>query len=74
MQKIEIDQHILHDRGYQKVLYVDSEFSVDPKWFTLNGVDMDDLVFVAPENQSAEQILEIVFEFDINRWYWFSYY
>ena len=52
----------LKDRGYQKVLYVDNEFSTNKEWFELNGVDMDELIFVAPEMQSAEQILQIVLD------------
>lgn len=50
----------LQDRGYQKAVYVDTEFSMDEDWAIKNGVDMDDLIFVAPENQSAEQIFEII--------------
>lgn len=52
----------LKDRGYQKVVYLDSEFSSDSKWMALNGVDVDDLVFIAPENQTAEQLFQIMLE------------
>ena len=50
----------LKDRGYKKVVYLDSEFSSDEDWMQKNGVDVDDLIFIAPENQTAEQLLTII--------------
>ena len=53
----------LKDRGYQKALYVDNEFSTNKEWFELNGVNMDELIFIAPsEEQCAEEILQIVLD------------
>lgn len=52
----------LKERGYQKVVYLDSEFSSDADWMTLNGVDVDDLIFIAPENQTAEQLFQIMLD------------
>lgn len=52
----------LKERGYQKVAYLDSEFSTDNEWLVKNGVDVDDLIFIAPENQTAEQLFEIILQ------------
>lgn len=52
----------LKDRGYQKVVYLDSEFSSDEDWMAKNGVDVDDLIFIAPENQTAEQLFQILLD------------
>lgn len=52
----------LKDRGYKKVAYLDSEFSTDEDWLIKNGVDVDDLVFIAPENQTAEQLFQILLD------------
>ena len=49
----------LKERGYQKVAYLDSEFSTSNDWLEKNGVDVDDLIFIAPDNQTAEQLFEI---------------
>lgn len=52
----------LKDRGYKKVVYLDSEFSSDEDWMYKNGVDVDDLIFIAPENQTAEQLFQVILE------------
>lgn len=52
----------LKERGYKKVVYLDSEFSSDATWMSLNGVDVDDLVFIAPENQTAEQLFQVILD------------
>lgn len=52
----------LKDRGYQKVAYLDSEFSTDEDWLIKNGVDVDDLIFIAPENQTAEQLFQVILD------------
>jgi len=52
----------LLDRGAKKVVYLDSEFSTDEEWATKNGVDVDDLLYIAPENQTAEQLFQIILD------------
>lgn len=52
----------LLDRGYQKVAYIDSEFSSDPVWMQKNGIDMDELIFIMPDGQTAEQIFQIIID------------
>lgn len=49
-------------RGYQKVAYIDSEFSSDPVWMQKNGIDIDDLIFIMPDGQTAEQIFQMMLD------------
>lgn len=50
----------LREIGPKKVLWVDCENTFDDEWATTLGVNVDDLRFMAPQAQSAEQIFEIV--------------
>ncbi len=43
----------------KKAVYVDVERTFDPEWAERLGVDVDSLVLVTPEEQTAEQIFEI---------------
>lgn len=52
----------LLDRGAKKVAYLDSEFSSDEEWMTKNGVNVDELLYIAPENQTAEQLFQIILD------------
>lgn len=52
----------LLERGAKKVVYLDSEFSTDEEWATKNGVDVDELLYIAPENQTAEQLFQIILD------------
>ena len=49
----------LKERGHQRVAYLDIEFTSNEEWMNKNGVDVDDLIFIAPENQTAEQLFQI---------------
>lgn len=44
----------------KQVLYVDTERTLDPKWATLIGVNIDELILLSPNEQTAEQIFEMV--------------
>ena len=52
--------------NYQKmntgkdVLYVDAENSLDVRWARKLGVDVDNIYYLKPESQSAEQIFDII--------------
>jgi len=59
-QKEQLEQ--LLSRGYQKVVYLDHEFSSDPEWMEKNGVDVDDLIYIRPDGQSAEQLFQILLD------------
>lgn len=43
----------------KKVAYIDIERTLDAEWATKLGVDIDKLILVSPEEQTAEQIFEI---------------
>lgn len=45
-----------------KVAYFDSENTLDVKWATKLGVDVDDLILLQPEEQSAEDILQYILD------------
>lgn len=43
----------------KQVLYVDVERTLDPEWATKLGVDVDSLIMLTPDEQSAEEIFEV---------------
>lgn len=52
----------LKDRGVMRCVLLDAEFSSDEEWLTKLGVDVDSLIYIAPENQSAEQLFQILLD------------
>lgn len=56
----QIDQ--LGEDGPQKVVYVDSENTLDEDWAETLGVDTEELILVRPETQSAEQVLQMMLD------------
>lgn len=52
----------LKDRGVMRCALLDAEFSSDEEWLTKLGVDVDSLIYIAPENQSAEQLFQILLD------------
>lgn len=51
---------MLQARGPLKCVFIDAENTFDREWSTKLGVDCDDIYLFSPENQGAEEILEIV--------------
>lgn len=49
----------LKERGHQRVAYLDIEFSTTEEWLEINGVDTEELIYIAPENQTAEELFQI---------------
>ena len=43
----------------KRVVYVDVERTLDPEWAQKLGVDVEKLILISPEEQTAEQIFEI---------------
>lgn len=63
LSKTENERYLyLKDRGYQKVAYLDHEFSSSKDWMEKNGVDVDDLIFIDPDGQTAEELLQIILD------------
>lgn len=52
----------LDERGFQKVVYVDAEHTLDEDWAKLNGVNVDDLILIQPMEQTCEQILDMIMD------------
>jgi len=46
----------------RRVAYFDSENTLDVEWAIKLGVDVDNLILLQPESQSAEDILQIILE------------
>lgn len=50
----------LEDEGYKKVVFVDIERAADSEWASKMGFDMNDCYYVKVEDQSAEEICDII--------------
>lgn len=50
----------LRERGPLQVLWVDCENTFDEEWASIFGVNVPNLLFMAPQSQSAEQIFEMI--------------
>lgn len=52
----------LLDRGYQRVVFLDHEFTSSREWMELNGVDVDDLIYIRPQGESAEELFQMLLD------------
>lgn len=52
----------LPESEQKKAAYIDSEITLDLKWAIKLGVDVDNLILLQPEEQSAEDLLEFALE------------
>jgi len=52
----------LLDRGPQKVIYLDHEFTSQPDWMRLNGVDVESLIYIKPNGESAEELFQMLLD------------
>ena len=52
----------LLDRGHQRVVYLDHEFTSSREWMELNGVDVDDLIYIRPQGESAEDLFQMLLD------------
>lgn len=46
----------------KKVAYLDSEITLDVEWASKLGVDVDNLILIQPEEESAEDLLQIALD------------
>lgn len=52
---------LLMERGHKKVVWLDSEHSMnDVEWAAKNGLDLSDIIYIKPQEESAEELLDIV--------------
>ena len=52
----------LKEIGHKRVVYLDCEFTTTEDWLGKNGVDVDDLIYIAPNAESAERLLQILLD------------
>ena len=56
----ELDEII--EKGEKLVVYVDTEQTLDTQWAKLLGVNTEKMILVRPQEQTAEQVLQIIIE------------
>ena len=52
----------LEETGEKLVVYVDTEQTLDVQWAQLLGVNTEKMILVRPQEQTAEQVLQIIIE------------
>lgn len=52
----------LTQSGPRKCVYVDAENTLDLEWAEKLGVDVDDMILIQPQDQSAEQVLQMILD------------
>ena len=62
IQKLQQQLKEIEEKGPKLVLYVDTEQTLDTQWAQLLGVDTDKMILVRPQEQTAEQVLQIILE------------
>jgi recombination protein RecA len=60
--KLEEEYDLLQERGPRKVVYVDAENTLDTDWAKTNGVDTDELYLIRPEDETAEEVLQLMLD------------
>lgn len=62
IKKLTAHQAQLEEDGPRKAVYVDAENTLDTDWAEKNGVDVDALYLVRPDDQTAEQVLQLIID------------
>lgn len=52
----------LTENGAKKVIYVDSENTLDTDWAELNGVNTEELYLIRPQDHTAEQVFQMILD------------
>jgi recombination protein RecA len=60
--KLEEEYDSLQEKGPRKVVYVDAENTLDTDWAKTNGVDTDELYLIRPEDETAEEVLQLMLD------------
>ena len=60
--KLQQQLNEVQEKGAKLVLYIDTEQTLDTQWAQLLGVDTDKMILVRPQEQTAEQVLQIILE------------
>lgn len=62
LKKLQETLNELTERGARQVIYVDTENTFDEDWAELNGVNLADLILIRPQEQTAEQVLQMMLD------------
>lgn len=62
ISKLEEQISQLQEQGIKKVVYVDTENTLDVDWANIIGVNTEDLILIRPEDQTAEQVLQMIID------------
>lgn len=60
--KVRAEINELQEKGPKVVVYVDAEQTLDVEWAKLLGVDTESMILVRPQEQTAEQVLQIIID------------
>ena len=60
--KVKTDIVELQEKGPKVVVYVDAEQTLDVEWAQLLGVNTEEMILVRPQEQTAEQVLQIIID------------
>lgn len=60
--KVRAEVNELQEKGPKVVVYVDAEQTLDVEWAKLLGVDTESMILVRPQEQTAEQVLQIIID------------
>lgn len=52
----------LLENGPRRCVYIDAENTLDKRWAEKLGVDVDEMLLVQPQEQSAEQVLQMILD------------
>lgn len=62
LNKLSAELDKVQEKGEKLVLYIDTEQTLDTEWAKLLGVDTEKMILVRPQEQTAEQVLQIIIE------------
>lgn len=62
VKELEEAEKYLKETGPRKVVYIDTENTLDEEWAELNGVSTSELILMRPQEHTAEQVLQIMME------------
>ena len=60
--QMEKDADALKNKTVKRVIYADCENTLDEKWARLLGVDIDNMIIINPQQESAEEIFETLLQ------------
>lgn len=62
LKKLQEQLSEVEAKGPRKVVYVDSENTLDEDWAELQGVDTGSLILIRPQDHTAEQVFQIMLD------------